>query len=59
MILALPDKLIGSLDFTYDLPVLKDSATDKQKIIYADFIKELIAENYNGDDLFIDPEPKK
>lgn len=52
MILALPDKLIGSLDYSYDLPVLKDSATDKQKIIYADFIKELIAENNGKNNLF-------
>lgn len=50
--LALPDELIGSLDFSYNLPVLKDSATDKQKIIYADFIKELIAENNGKNDLF-------
>lgn len=50
--LALPDELIGSLDFSYNLPVLKDSATDKQKIIYADFIKELIAENNGKDNLF-------
>lgn len=49
--LALPDELIGSLDFSYNLPVLKDSATDKQKIIYADFIKELIAENNGKNDL--------
>lgn len=51
MMLALPDELIGSLDFSYNLPVLKDSATDKQKIIYADFIKELIAENNGKNDL--------
>ena len=50
--LALPDELIGSLDFSYNLPVLKDSATDKQKIIYADFIKELIAENNGKNNLF-------
>lgn len=50
--LALPDELIGSLDFSYNLPVLKDSATDKQKIIYADFIKELIAENNEKNNLF-------
>ena len=50
--LALPDELIGSLDFSYNLPVLKDSATDKQKIIYADFIKELIAENNGKKNLF-------
>lgn len=49
--LALPDELIGSLDFSYNLPVLKDSATDKQKIIYADFVKELIAENNGKNDL--------
>ena len=52
MMLALPDELIGSLDFSYNLPVLKDSATDKQKIIYADFIKELIAENNEKNNLF-------
>lgn len=50
--LALPDELIESLDFSYNLPVLKDSATDKQKIIYADFIKELIAENNGKNNLF-------
>ena len=50
--LALPDELVGSLDFSYNLPVLKDSATDKQKIIYADFIKELIAENNEKNNLF-------
>lgn len=50
--LALPDELIGSLDFSYNLPVLKDNATDKQKIIYADFIKELIAENNEKNNLF-------
>lgn len=50
--LALPDELVGSLDFSYNLPVLKDSATDKQKIIYADFIKELIAENNGKNNLF-------
>lgn len=50
--LALPDELIGSLDFSYNLPVLKDSATDKQKIIYADFIKQLIAENSGSNNLF-------
>ena len=52
MMLALPDELVGSLDFSYNLPVLKDSATDKQKIIYADFIKELIAENNEKNNLF-------
>lgn len=52
MMLALPDELIGSLDFSCNLPVLKDSATDKQKIIYADFIKELIAENNGKNNLF-------
>lgn len=52
MILALPKELIGNLDFSHRLPILKDGATDKQKIIYADFIKELIAEQDNNN-LFI------
>lgn len=52
MILALPKELIGSLDFSNDLPVLIDDATDKQKIVYADFIKQLILDNHNEDDLF-------
>lgn len=53
MILALPKELIGNLDFSYDLPILKDNATDKQKIIYADFIKQYITDQHNEADLFI------
>ena len=47
MILALPKELIGHLDFSHSLPVLNADATEKQKIVYADFIKEWITEQDN------------
>lgn len=47
MILALPKELIGHLDFSYSLPVLNAGATKKQKIVYAEFIQELITEQDN------------
>ena len=42
--LAIPLEIIDVIDLNndYPVPVLKDGATDKQKIIYADFITELL-----------------
>lgn len=44
MLLVLPEELENALDDSdkYSIPILKDGATDKQKIVYADFIKELV-----------------
>lgn len=40
--LAIPKEIRDVLDFSNTVPVLKPCATDKQKIIYADFITELL-----------------
>ncbi len=42
--LAIPLEIrhVVNLNPEYPVPVLKDGATDKQKIIYADFITELL-----------------
>ena len=42
--IAIPLEIIDVIDLNdrYPVPALKDNATDKQKIIYADFINELI-----------------
>lgn len=47
---AIPEKIINIIDFIDRIPMLKDGATDEQKIIYADFMKEYLANN-NKDDL--------
>ena len=54
MILALPQELIGNLDFSYSLPILNAGATEKQKLIYVDFIQELITEQDNKNTSEID-----
>ena len=42
--LPIPKELLDVIDLNdrYPVPALKDNATDKQKIIYADFINELM-----------------
>lgn len=40
---AIPLEIIDSIDFIYNIPVLKEGATDKQKIIYADFMRDYLA----------------
>ena len=42
--LAIPLEIIDVIEFNnkYPVPVLKPGATNKQKIIYADFITELL-----------------
>ena len=44
--IAIPIELHNMLTFPKDkpVPILKKSATDQQKIIYADFITELLSD---------------
>lgn len=44
--IAIPKELNNMLTFPKDkpVPILKKSATDQQKIIYADFITELLSD---------------
>ena len=49
---AIPKEIINIIDFVDGIPVLKDGATDKQKVIYADFMKDYLT-NHNEDDFDI------
>ena len=42
--IAIPSEIIDVIDLNneYPVPALKNNATNKQKIIYADFINELM-----------------
>lgn len=52
--MAIPDDLKKVIEFTdyAPAPILKDGATDKQKIIYADFITELFKDKSFDDEAF-------
>lgn len=51
-IMAIPKELQGMLDFSNTEPVLKNGATDQQKIIYADWISELFKDHSTDEPFF-------
>ena len=53
-IMGIPKELKKVLDFSNTEPVLKDGATDQQKIIYADWISELFKDRSADEPFFKD-----